>query len=245
MTRRNYRAPRRSSLGYRRSRASSGKPLIRGWPAYEGDPKILAFPGFKAGMTRMIYREDSPRSHIANTNRLTAVTIIETPPVILIGMRTYKPTPYGMKIVADMMGNSPSKFLKRRKRFPEREDIEEQLKKIEASLGKANEIRAVLHTQPDLTGIGTKKPEIVEVKIGAKDLKSAYEWAKEKIGNELQIDDLTKPGDYLDVIGITKGKGFQGVIKRHGVTKLPRKTKDGTRKVGSIGPWTPARLRWL
>ncbi|MHA2252717.1 MAG: 50S ribosomal protein L3 [Candidatus Kariarchaeaceae archaeon] len=245
MTRRNVRAPHRSSLGYRRKRASSGKPQVRGWVNYSGDPKILGFPGFKAGMTRVIFREDRQRSHIANTNRLTAVTVIETPPIILMGLRTYKATPYGYKILADIWGASPNKFLKKRKRFPKEIDNAEQLSKLEESLESASEIRAIVHTQPDLTGTGAKKPEIMEIKIGANSLQEAFDWAKEKIGQELQIEDFTKPGEYLDVIGITKGKGFQGVIKRHGATKLQHKTKDGPRKVGSIGPWTPARLRWL
>jgi large subunit ribosomal protein L3 len=232
-------------LGYIRKRASSRKPKVRGWADYSDDPKILGFPGFKAGMTRVIYREDRKNSHVANTNRITAVTVIETPPVILIGLRSYHITAYGLKILTDVKGNSPNNFLKRRRRAPEVENLDEQLKNMEESLSNASELRAVVHTQPDLTGFSSKTPEIVELKIGAKDLGTAFEWAKEKIGQELQVEDFTKAGDYVDVIGITKGHGFTGVVKRHGVTKLQHKTKDGTRRVGSIGPWTPARLRWL
>lgn len=244
MTRRNVRAPHRSSVGYKRKRASSSKPYIRDWAKYNGEPKILGFPGFKAGMSRIIYREDREKSHVAKTNRLTAVTIIETPPVILLGLRTYKITAYGLKILADVWGASPSKYLKRRKRFPKEIDISDQLSKMEDALDQAYEIRAIIHTQPDLTGIGTKIPSILEITIGASSIKASFDWAKEKIGQELQIEDFTKPGEFVDVIGITKGKGFQGVIKRHGVTKVQHKTKDGSRKVGSIGPWTPARVRW-
>ncbi|MBN2569057.1 MAG: 50S ribosomal protein L3 [Deltaproteobacteria bacterium] len=36
-----------------------------------------------------------------------------------------------------------------------------------------------------------------------------------EVGQELKVD-IFKVGDYVDVIGITKGKGFAGVIKRHG-----------------------------
>ncbi len=246
MTRRSYRAPRRSSLGYRRSRAKTSKPKVRAFPDYEGEPKILGFPGYKAGMTRIIYKEDNKHSHIKDQQRIAAVTVIETPPVILFGIRTYKKTPYGKKILADVMTNSPNKHLKRVKRFPEfdEEKVNERLAKMEETLDQAVEIRALIHTQPDLTGFETKKPKIYEVAIGAKSMSDAFNWAKELLGKELQVEDFTKEGNYLDVIGITKGKGFQGVIKRHGVTRLQRKTKDGPRKVGSIGPWTPARLRW-
>src|SRR4029079_642794 len=35
-------------------------------------------------------------------------------------------------------------------------------------------------------------------------------------GDELTVETLFKPGDTVDVTGITKGRGFTGVIKRHG-----------------------------
>ena len=244
MANRSYSAPRRSSLGFRRSRASSNKPFVRGWPTLNGDPKILGFPAFKAGMTRVIYREDNPKSHIANTQRITAVTVIETPPVMLYGIRAYKMTSYGMKILGDVMTNSPSKFYKRKRRYPEVTNMDDQVNNLKEKLEEAKEIRAIVHTQPDLTGIGSKTPETFEIKIGGSDNNSTLDWAVERLGQELQIEDFTKPGEYIDVIGITKGHGFTGTVKRHGHTKLPRKTKDGTRRVGSIGPWIPARLRW-
>jgi hypothetical protein len=36
----------------------------------------------------------------------------------------------------------------------------------------------------------------------------------------------------IDTIAITKGKGYEGVVTRWGVTRLPRKTHRGLRKVG-------------
>mmetsp|Transcript_42595 Transcript_42595/g.40863 ORF Transcript_42595/g.40863 Transcript_42595/m.40863 type:complete len:183 (-) Transcript_42595:44-592(-) len=48
----------------------------------------------------------------------------------------------------------------------------------------------------------------------------------------------------IDTLGVTRGKGTQGVVKRMGVTRLPRKTRRGLRKVGCIGAWHPASVRW-
>jgi large subunit ribosomal protein L3 len=39
--------------------------------------------------------------------------------------------------------------------------------------------------------------------------------AEVKPGQELKVSDLFKVGDFLDVSGISKGKGFQGAMKRH------------------------------
>ncbi len=197
-------------------------------------------------MTRVIYKEDSPKSHVANTDRATAVTVIETPPIVLMGMRTYHETPYGLKILAEAKLSSPSKFLRRiRTRFPDEELYNTQLENVENSLENAVQLRAIVHTQPDLTSVGTKKPSIFEIMVGCKTFKEGFEWLKERIGQELQIGDLTKPGHYLDVVGITKGKGFSGVVKRHGVTLLQKKSKHTKRGVGSIAPWTPARVQWV
>merc|ERR1719326_466141 len=48
----------------------------------------------------------------------------------------------------------------------------------------------------------------------------------------------------IDVIGVTKGKGNEGVTTRWGVTRLPRKTHRGLRKVACIGTWHPARVQF-
>ena len=48
----------------------------------------------------------------------------------------------------------------------------------------------------------------------------------------------------IDVIAVTKGKGFEGVTTRWGTRRLPRKTHKGLRKVGCIGAWHPARVSW-
>ena len=48
----------------------------------------------------------------------------------------------------------------------------------------------------------------------------------------------------VDTIAITKGKGYNGVTKRWGTKKLPRKTHRGNRKVACIGAWHPARVQW-
>jgi len=48
----------------------------------------------------------------------------------------------------------------------------------------------------------------------------------------------------VDTIGVTRGKGTSGTVKRFGVTRLPRKTHRGLRRVGCIGAWHPASVRW-
>ena len=64
-----------------------------------------------------------------------------------------------------------------------------------------------------------------------------------KVGNEIKADTFTA-GDKIDVQGTSKGKGFQGVIKRHGQHRGPM--GHGSmyhRRPGSMGPTsTPGRV---
>jgi large subunit ribosomal protein L3 len=56
--------------------------------------------------------------------------------------------------------------------------------------------------------------------------------------------DVFKEGEFVDILAITKGKGFQGPVKRWGISLLPRKSDDGRRQVGTLGPWSPPRIMW-
>jgi len=48
----------------------------------------------------------------------------------------------------------------------------------------------------------------------------------------------------IDTIGVTKGKGMAGIIKRYGCKRLQRKSHRGLRKVGCIGAWHPSAVKW-
>jgi large subunit ribosomal protein L3e len=48
----------------------------------------------------------------------------------------------------------------------------------------------------------------------------------------------------IDTLGVTKGRGYTGVVSRWGVARLPRKTHRGLRKVACVGAWHPARIRF-
>jgi len=64
-----------------------------------------------------------------------------------------------------------------------------------------------------------------------------------KIGDALTIAQFTE-GDMLVVAGISKGKGFQGVVRRHGFAgqRATHGNKDQLRMPGSIGSTDPQRV---
>ncbi len=74
---------------------------------------------------------------------------------------------------------------------------------------------------------------------------SAGEVAKLAVGGELKVAELFQPGQMVDVAGISKGKGFQGTIKRHNFTMgdATHGNSLSHRAPGSIGQrQTPGRV---
>ena len=66
-----------------------------------------------------------------------------------------------------------------------------------------------------------------------------------KLGDEIRVDHFNE-GEFVDVSGISKGKGFQGVVKRHGFAGVGQSTHgqhNRLRAPGSIGAASyPARV---
>ena len=59
----------------------------------------------------------------------------------------------------------------------------------------------------------------------------------------LQFFDYFQKNEFIDVLGITKGKGFSGVIKRYGVRRLSHKNSKKRRAVGNQGTKSPGYTR--
>lgn len=87
----------------------------------------------------------------------------------------------------------------------------------------------------------TPKKEVVEFR----NFKEEFEGQVE-LGNTVSVGDVFKEEDFVDVIGTSKGKGFQGVVKRHnfgGVGQATHGQHNRLRAPGSIGGASyPARV---
>jgi len=204
--------PRRGSLGYSpRKRASKIVPTLNSWPDVD-EVKILDFPGYKVGMSHVLRIDDRRYTLTKGKEMVVPVTLVETPPIYVCGIRAYKKTPYGLKTITESWAEGP-KELSRSKTVSK--NPEKDLSKIESLIenGNVDDLRAIVCTQPKLINL-KKKPEIMESGIGGSDVKAKLEYLKGVFGKELKVKDVLNEGEFVDVISVTKGKGFQGVIKR-------------------------------
>jgi large subunit ribosomal protein L3 len=58
-----------------------------------------------------------------------------------------------------------------------------------------------------------------------------------EVGKEIKVGDVFKDGEVVDVSGVSIGRGFQGVVRRHGMKGQPmtRGTHEVRRHVGAVG----------
>ncbi|MEM2941980.1 MAG: 50S ribosomal protein L3 [Candidatus Bathyarchaeia archaeon] len=240
MGRRKVSAPRRGSLAYLpRGRAAGWVGRIRFWPEVEGGPRPLAFPGFKAGMTHLVTLDQRQGSLNYGKEVSVSATVLETPPLTVCGFRVYGRDGGGLVSLGEAWTPEPPKDLQRLVTATKKQDNQDQIQKIEAQLERIVEVRIIAATQPRMTSVGRKKPDLIEIKIGGGSVKEQLDYSKSLLGKELRFRDVFKEGGFVDVIAITKGKGIQGPVKRWGVRKLPHKSRKTRRGVGSIGGWTP------
>lgn len=167
------------------------------------------------------------------------MTVIESPPMLACALRVYTRTYEGLQTFGEAWMEKPPKDFERVISVPEKFSTEGGLKKIESSLDKIVDLRMVLATQPRLAKRSKKKPDLIEMKIGGGTVKEQFEYAKKILGTEVKLADFIKEGQALDTVGITKGKGIQGPVKRWGIRRKFHKARKTVRQVGSIGGWTP------
>jgi len=259
MSHRKFEKPRSGHLGFlprKRTRKHRGK--IRSFPKDDSTqkPHFTAFAGFKAGMThitRDIHRIDS-RLHKKEV--VEAVTIIETPPLKVVGFVGYIETVKGMRALSTVWASELSTELKRRmyKNWyaSKKKAFSKYCTKKDDQVNNENRIkrfcttvRALCHTQVHLQKhLRTKKAHLMEIQINGGSIAEKVDFVKGWFEKELKVDQVFGNGECLDVVGVTKGKGFTGVTKRWGVRKLPRKTHRGLRKVGCIGSWHPSKISY-
>lgn len=239
--------PRKGSVAFSpRKRAAKETPRIKSWP-HADEPKLLGLAGYKVGMSHVMMVDNAKNSPTEGMEIVEPVTILEVPAMNVMGIRSYEKTTHGLKAITEAFSDNLDKELNRKISIPKDYNKYTAIEKIKEALEYTEDIRVLIHTNPkNVYGIPKKKPEIFECGLGGNTVEEKLEAAIELLGTEITAKDVFDDGEFVDSIAITKGKGFQGVIKRWGIRiqygKAARSSKG--RHVGSLGPWTPSRTMW-
>lgn len=247
------------NLGFlpkKRAQRSRGK--VKSFPKDDPSkpPHLTAFMGFKAGMTHIVRDVDKPGSKLHKKETCESVTIIECPELIVVGLVGYVRTPKGLRgkktVWAEHLNDEVRRrfyknwFKSKKKAFTKyaknytNGSIEKDLDELKKS---CDVIRVIAHTQVrKVKALKQKKAHIMEIQINGGKVAAKVDFGYALFEKAVPVDSVFQQDEMIDLIGVTKGKGVEGVITRWGVTRLPRKTHRGLRKVACIGSWHPARV---
>lgn len=263
MSHRKFEAPRHGSLGFLpRKRCKRHRGKVKAWPTDDPEkkPHLTAFAGYKAGMTHILREVNKKGSKLHKKETVEAVTIVETPPMIVVGLVGYIETPRGLRTKHTIWAEHLDQAFKRRyyknwhrskkrafTRYAARisEDGNKEVANTMKSMtATCQVIRVVAHTQIKKVNLRQKKAHVMEIQINGGTVAEKVAWGKELFEKKVSVGQVFNPSEMVDTIAVTKGHGVEGVVTRWGVTRLPRKTHRGLRKVACIGSWHPARVQF-
>jgi len=264
MSHRKFEAPRHGSKGFlpkKRSRTYRGR--VKSWPKDDSSKPVhlTAFMGYKAGMTHIVREMDRPGSKTNKKEVVEAVTILETPPLVIVGVVGYIDTPRGLRALKTVWAEHIGEEAKRRfyknwsgskkKAYTKystkwsdplgKKEIEKDFAKIKKY---CSVVRVIAHTQMKILRKRQKKAHIMEIQLNGGSSADKVEWAREHFEKQVPVNTVFDMDECIDIIGVTKGHGFKGVTSRWHTKKLPRKTHKGLRKVACVGAWHPSRIQF-
>ncbi len=227
MGHRKHSAPRRGSLAYRpRGRAKSFIPRIRNWPRIQAEkPTMLGFPAFKAGTVHVITTDDRAKTPNFGKPLFNVSSVLSLPEAEVKGVRLYARETGADFPLVDITADAQAALAK-------------------APFERVKRVTALVSVVPSEAGLSQKKPIVLEVGVGGADVKGQAEYVAGLVGKKVRFSDFFKAGMYVDVLGITKGKGFEGPVTRFGIKRKQHKSRKSVRAVGVIGPWHPAAVMY-
>jgi large subunit ribosomal protein L3e len=210
-------------------------------------------------MTHIVREIERTGSKAHKKEVVEAVTIVETPPMVVVGVVGYVATPRGLRqlttVFADHMSNACLRRFYKNYSASKKKAFTKYFAQVQTDAGKKNReeqlarmakyckvIRVIAHTQIDKLNLRQKKAHIMEIQVNGGSVADKVAFAKELLEKEVPVANVFNQFDNVDVIGASKGRGFEGVTHRWGTKKLPRKTHKGLRKVACIGAWHPANV---
>merc|ERR1712142_333807 len=264
MSHRKFEAPRHGSKGFLpKKRAKRFRGKVKCFPKDDSTKPVhlTCFMGYKAGMTHIVREVDRPGSKVNKKEVVEAVTILETPPLIAVGVVGYIETPRGLRALKTVWAEHIGEECKRRfyknwsrskkKAFTKSctkwaDDLGK--KEIEKDLNQMKKyctvIMIIVHTQMKLLRRRQRKAYIMEVQLNGGSVADKVNFAREHFEKEIPVANVFDMGECIDIIGVTKGHGFKGVTSRWHTKKLPRKTHKGLRKVACVGAWHPSGIQF-
>jgi len=211
-------------------------------------------------MTNIVREVEKPGSKLHKKEVVEAVTILECPPLIIVGLVGYIETPRGLRTLSTVWASHLNDEVLRRfyknwyrskkKAFTRyaKQYAENKEKTIDREIARIKKhcsiVRVIAHTQVRKIKLRQKKAHLMEIQVNGGTVDAKVDFALSLFEKQVAIDTVFAENEMIDVISVTKGHGYEGVTTRWGTTRLPRKTHKGLRKVACIGAWHPSKVQF-
>jgi large subunit ribosomal protein L3 len=200
---------------------------------------ISSIVAFKAGMTHVMMTDDSegPSKGVEISR---PCTILEVPNMEVYGIRLYSKNPnthYRVSTLEVVNSNSAKKL-----HIKKIKNDEKSVESIKAKLGEFVDATALVAAYPKGMSAEQHHPVRFEAYVGGKSIEEKFSFLSGVLGKELKASDVFKNGEYVDVAAISKGKGWQGPVKRLHVAVQFHKATGKTRHVGALGAFGSGKV---
>lgn len=201
---------------------------------------LAGFLSFKAGMLHVITVDDRESSPNYGKPLFNPATVLVVPRMKVYGIRAYMYKDGYHKTLIDIYDYADKNVFKAGEEKP----LEDQLKELKRVKDRIALLTAHVYVIPKEVGLSQKKPIKLEIPITGGNIDSQISYANSIIGNHVEGTQIISRGYYVDIAGITKGKGFEGPVKRFGIKRKQHKSRKTVREVGVIGPWDPSAVTY-
>eukprot|EP00659_Diplonema_papillatum_P017532 gene17532-26978_t len=234
MSHRKFEQPRHGHLGYLpRKRCRHIRGRVRSFPIDQPsqEPHLTAFLAYKAGMTHIVRDLDRPGSKMHKKEVCEPVSILDCPAMAVVGIVGYKPSARGMRTVCTVWTQQLSESVLRRyyrswyaakkkaftkhiATYQEKAATEARDAKFARLVKNATVLRVICHTQPNKLKLGQKKAHIAEIQVNGGSMEDKLKFAKGLLENQFTVGQVFKESENCDIIGVTRGHGFEGVAAK-------------------------------
>jgi len=181
---------------------------------------------------------DDSESPSKNLEISVPCTVLEVPKLEVYGARFYERDVGGaQKIVHELHHKETAKKFNEKKL----KNDESKLPAMKDQLSKFSNITVLIAAYPKELSVEQHHVMKFESGLGGT-ADEKFNFLTTRLGKEIKVNEILKNGEFVDISTVTKGKGWQGVIKRFGVARLSHKATNKIRHVGTLGPFTPGKV---
>ncbi len=221
-----------------RKRARNRLPRIRRYK-YNSENSFSNVIGYKVGMCQINLIDDS-ESPSKGLEINKACTIIEIPKIEVYGLRFYRKN--SITHYSETSQEIYNQQICQNLNMKKISNNENKINEFKNRINEFSDISALLVAYPKTISVGQHKIVKFEAKITGKDMNQKLDYALNFFGKEIKTSEIFKNGEFIDVTSISKGKGWSGAIKRHGIARLDHKATQKTRHVGVLGSYGIGRV---